>query len=311
MAVLATDPKGLPLEYRFYLMRNCGGVGDVQAWSELSDAEYTFVEDDISNCTSIVVGVRNDDGIDFDSTMFGDLQYAINVTVRDEREPPSVGSVTKYKNDQLYEGNEFAPGDTIRLIANATDPAGLPLEYRFYLMRNCGGAGDIQSWSELNEAEYTFVEADISNCTSIIVGVKNNDGIEFDSEMFGDLQYTVNLQVSDGRLPPVVNSVTKYKNGNLYTGNEFQVGDTIRIVVDATDPNSLSLQYRFYLMRNCGGVGDVQSWSVSNEAEHTFVEADITSCTSIIIGVKNNDGIDFDGSMFGDLQSAVNVSVNF
>ena len=308
---LIIDPKGLPVEVGFYQMRSCSGVGFIQDFSSSSKVTYTFVEADITNCTSIIIAAKNNDGIDFDSNLLGDLQYGISFSVSDHREPPTVDSVVVKKDGVTVNANDFKVGEELTLEVNATDPNGLPLEYRFYLMRSCGGAGDLQSWSSSSTLTYTFATEDITNCTSIIVYVKNNDDIEKEGTGWGDLQYGVSFNVTDHREPPVVNSITFKKNGSSYSGNDFQVGDTVTITVNASDPNSLPLEYRFYQMRNCGGVGDVQSWSSSNETSYTFVEADITSCTSIIVYVRNNDGLELEGTGWGDLQQGNSFDVNF
>ncbi|MBT7608392.1 MAG: hypothetical protein HN576_01460 [Bacteriovoracaceae bacterium] len=42
-----------------------------------------------------------------------------------------------------------------------------------------------------------------------------------------------------------------------------------------------------------------------------FIKFVTSKRASIIVGVRNNDGLDFDGSMFGDLQSGTTFTVNF
>jgi hypothetical protein len=96
--------------------------------------------------------------------------------------------------------------------------------------------------------------------------VRNDDGHDYDSTSFGDLQMQVGFQVSDGR---------------------------------------------FMVFRNCSGSGDFQDFSSSNEFTYTFKAEDITNCTVIFVGVRNNDGLDADGTMFGDLQYQVPLDINF
>jgi hypothetical protein len=313
--VLVVDPKGLPVQVGFYQMRSCGGVGFIQDFSSSAVMNYTFVEADITNCTSIIIAARNNDGIEYDSSLFGDLQRGLSFQVTDHRVPPTVTHTEIKKNGTVVNTNNFRVGDTLRMNVQAVDPNSLPLEYRFYLMRSCGGIGDLQDWSSSPVLEYTFIEADITNCTSIIVYVRNNDGLEREGVGYGDLQSGNSFTVRDDRLPPEVSSITYMKNGNATTSNEFKVGDTLVLTVNASDPNSLPLEYRYYLMRNCGGVGDLHGtnggWTTSNTISHTFVEQDITSCTSIIVYVRNNDGLNLEGNTWGDLQRGNSFNVNF
>ena len=307
--VFAIDPKGLDLQYRFIVARSCSGTQDGQDFSGSNEFTYTIAESDITSCSGIWIGVKNSDGLDFDSSTFGDIQRSVSYNVADDREHPAWGIITKYKNGALYTGTDFKVGDVIKIVANATDPKGLPLQYRFIIFRSCSGTQDGQDFSSSNEFTYTLTEADITTCSGIWIGAKNNDGLDFDSSTMGDIQNTVSYIVSDDREHPEWGSILTYKNDVLYTGNEYLVGDTIKIVANATDPKGLPLQYRFIIFRSCSGTQDGQDFSSSNEFTYTLTVADVTSCSGIWIGAKNNDGLDYDSSTMGDIQNTVGISV--
>jgi hypothetical protein len=307
----AIDPKGYEVEYVFQRFRNCGGDQVLQNWSSSGSLSYTFTEEDVTSCTAIWVGVRNGDGIDQDGVSFGDLQMGLTFTVESDLVPPVANSVNVKVNGVETANRSFAPGDTITIEALAEDPNSRPLEYKFELFRNCGGGAIIQDWSASSSVSYTFEDADMTNCTVMFIGVRNDDGHDYDSTSFGDLQMQVGFQVSDGRMPPVVNSVHIFQNGVETESRSFQVGSSITLKVNATDPNNLPLEYFFNVFRNCGGTSDLQNFSSIDEFTYTFKSVDITNCTTIFVGVRNNDGLDADGAMFGDLQYQVPVNINF
>jgi hypothetical protein len=307
----AIDPKGYDVEYVFQRFRNCSGDQVLQTWSSSGSLSYTFTEDDVTSCTAIWVGVRNNDSINQDGVSFGDLQMGLTFTVASDKVPPVADSVKVKVNGVETANRSFAPGDTVTIEALATDPNSRPLEYKFQRFRNCSGDAVIQDWSSSSSVSYTFEADDMTNCTIIFIGVRNDDGHDYDSTSFGDLQMQVGFQVSDGRSPPVVDSVQIFENSVETASRAFQVGDTITLKVNATDPNSLPLEYYFNVFRNCSGSSDVQNFSSSNEFTYTFKAEDITNCTIIFVGVRNNDGLDADGAMFGDLQYQVPLDINF
>jgi len=203
----------------------------------------------------------------------------------------------------------FDVGDTITLTAVAVDLFGLPLQYTFKRFRNCILESTLQNWSVDNDLTYTFTEDDITNCTSIIIGVKNNDGTDQDG-IFGDVQMSTLFTIRDERLPPTQNSIKVFDSNLIETASRsFHVGDTITLQVNATDPFGLPLEYVFRLYRSCALSSEIQAWSAANTVTYTFTADDITGCTSIVAGVKNNDGIDMDG-FFGDLQAATLFTIS-
>ncbi|MBI2518839.1 MAG: hypothetical protein HYV97_00400 [Bdellovibrio sp.] len=193
----AVDLFGLPLQYVFRIYRHCTLDGTLQDWSPDNDITYTFTADDLTNCTAIFLGVKNNDGTDLDG-IFGDVQIGTMFTIRDGRLPPTATPLRVFDSSMNETASRsFHVGDTVTIVANASDPFGLPLEYVFRLFRNCFLASELQSWSATNSVTYTFTADDISTtgCTSIAVGVKNNDGIDMDG-FFGDLQDSTGFTIS-------------------------------------------------------------------------------------------------------------------
>jgi hypothetical protein len=259
----------------------------------------------------MLVGIRNNDGHNYDSVGLGDLQQSLSFQVSDGRLPPVPTEVVVKVNGVPTANRSFSPGDSISIEAIASDPNSLPLEYMFQRFRNCSGDSVVQNWSSSNSLNYTFQAADVTNCTIMFIGVRNNDGIDFDSTAMGDMQMQVQFNVSDGRLPPTISSLDVLVSNAVSPNRSFHVGDTITVRANASDPNSLPIEYFFMVFRSCGGTSDTQSFSSSNEFTYTFTSADVTSCTSIFVGAKNNDGIDMDSSTFGDVQSSISYDVSF
>jgi hypothetical protein len=68
-----TDPKGLPLEFRFELGRRCGPTSIKQEWSPSNVFLHTLAPEDVTRCTSVHVYVRNSDGWGhYDTTTLAD-----------------------------------------------------------------------------------------------------------------------------------------------------------------------------------------------------------------------------------------------
>ncbi len=218
-----------------------------------------------------------------------------------------IDSIDVYANGQITGQRVFTAGDTVTIKINASDPNSLPLEYVFRRFRENSLDVTLQNWSASNELTYTFVEADAVSGFSIIVGVRNNDGVDWDG-FFGDAQGAPNFTVNGGLSPAVIDSLDVYANDEITDQTVFYVGDTVTIKINASDPNSLPLAYVFRRFRKNTLDLTLQDWSASNELTYTFVEADAVSGFSIVVGVRNNDGVDWDG-FFGDAQGALDFTI--
>ncbi len=113
----------------------------------------------------------------------------------------------------------------------------------------------------------------------------------------------VTFSYSSGLCHAVIDSIDLFANGQITDQTVFTVGDTVTIKINASDPNSLPLEYVFRRFRKNTFDVTLQNWSASDELTYTFVEADAVSGFSIVVGVRNNDGVDWDG-FFGDAQDS-------
>jgi hypothetical protein len=88
----------------------------------------------------------------------------VTLQVTDGTQPPRFDwvNVTNRFGDVLPDTAVLQPNTTITVTASATDPLGLPLQYKFTLSRRCGVVGTLQDWSPNNAINYTLTRDDIS-----------------------------------------------------------------------------------------------------------------------------------------------------
>lgn len=316
VTVNAEDPNGLPLEYKFVLAHSCHGVEVLQDFSSSNKLEsYITTDADVNSCNSLLIGIRNNDGINYDSVNLGDRQVNIPMPVSNGTIPPSIISANVYVNGNLTTLNpvEVDVGDAIRIEVNATDPNSLPLEYKFVAHHNMS-AETVQEFGASNVlTSYVVQPNDFGNSSYIHYGVRNNDGTDYRYEFIGDVDNVLEIKVRTSTVAPVLSSTTVLVNGITYINTgivNVHLGDSVSVIANATDPNSLPLQYRFQISHNCHGDGVLQDFSPSNQLTNYIISTvDITSCSSIDIGIKNNDGMDHINSMFGDTWGSVGINV--
>jgi hypothetical protein len=151
-------------------------------------------------------------------------------------------------------------------------------------------------WTNATTFTYNVTLDDMRLFNTLWIFVRNNDGVNLDSDFAGDLQHLVGyLKVSDGRLPAKINQVrVEYANNHSLVPEPREtpifVGTKIRVVAVGEDPKGLPLQYTFQLYRSCGGTDIKQDWSSSNVFELTLPPEDVTSCTVVFVDVRNSDG---------------------
>ncbi|WP_052879819.1 hypothetical protein [Vibrio coralliirubri] len=306
---IGEDPNGLPLDYVFYRTRRCSSDFTIQDWSPLNATKYTFTDDDSVNCFGILMGVRNNDGIDADSEFLGDAQTNLSLTVNSDRSNAKIDDVQVFYNGYITNKRDFKAGDTVTLKALASDGNNSPLEYVFYRGRHHSLDFTIADWGNSNQITYTFEDEDSARGFGLWVGVRNNDGFDADSETFGDAQSSTDFTILGIYQHPEINSLDVYKNGQLYHDDVFVVGEKATIKINASDPNSRPLNYVFYRTRQCSSDTTLQDWSAVDSYEYTFEVEDTVNCFGLLVGVKNDDGFDADSDFLGDTQGAVSFTV--
>jgi len=212
-----------------------------------------------------------------------------------------------YINGQLQsepgEPYKLNVGDQISLVVNAKDALDLPLEYVFYIQNRVSNMKLLQGFSSNNElGSYTVTEDDVCSYCQLIVGIRNNDGVDYQGFLFGDYERFVRLDVFNGTRPPVVDSLQLFVNGieqdTSYTG--IKVGDVLTLKLNATDPYSLPLEYKFNFAPGCSYARELQAFGPSNTLSGFVVKAEELDCSIISMSIRNNDGIDYSGSLAGD-----------
>lgn len=164
-------------------------------WTPSTTYTYPVTVNDMRNYQTLRLFVRNNDSYNMEHESMGDLQHPFgNLCVSDGR----LGAKLTAVHVELANGTRVADpwntrlpvGTTIRLVAEAVDPKGLPLEYRFALYRNCVGGVTLQEWNASNTVEYTLSGDDVTSCTGVTALVRNNDGWnhEGQGDDYGDAQ---------------------------------------------------------------------------------------------------------------------------
>ncbi|MBI2519924.1 MAG: hypothetical protein HYV97_05895 [Bdellovibrio sp.] len=108
--------------------------------------------------------------------------------------------------------------------------------------------------------------------------------------------------------PCAITSVEVLLDGTVTTRQIFHVGETVTIKINAEDPANLPMTYVYRRFRR--NILDVtlQNWDANFELAYTFTAGDLGRGFLIIVGVKNNDGIDMD-PLYGDAIQMVELSV--
>ena len=82
LAIDATDPNNLPIEY-LYKIYNGSTAKVISDWSSQSSVTYTFVEEDNRDSNAqFWLGVRNNDGHNYHNTSFGDRFTYTSITLQ-------------------------------------------------------------------------------------------------------------------------------------------------------------------------------------------------------------------------------------
>ncbi len=304
------DPNSSPLEYRFITARNSSLASVLADWNGSNQISYTFVSEDVVNSFVINSYVRNGDGVEANGTNLGDTTCSLSFNVSNAAQSPAVSSIEVLQNGVATSNRNFNVGDTVTVRVNASDPNSLPLQYKFFSVRNSSVAAVLADWNGTNEITYTFVSADAVSNFSINAYVKNNDGVEANGTNLGDTSTSVSFTVNNGTQSPTISSVEVLQNGVVTSNRNFSVGDTITIRVNATDPQSLPLEYRFISARNSTLAAVLADWNGTNEITYTFVSADVVTSFVINAYVRNNDGVEVNGTNLGDTSSSLSFNVN-
>lgn len=216
--------------------------------------------------------------------------------------PPQLLGIKIHRNGVATQNLSFAPGDVMAIQINTRDPRSHAIESKFELTRNCKGGVRQSDWSSATTYSIELTSVDISNCTALEIRLKN--AYSAHQEV-----YKLELSVRDHRTAPILESIIETIDGQPLTDRNVMVGDTVHLKVNASDSSGQPLKTVFYLVRGCRTIQVVKAWSSANEFSYTFTPSDITRCTSIVIGVKNNDGIDFDSQDYGDMKFTQSYNV--
>jgi hypothetical protein len=100
------------------------------------------------------------------------------LNVSDGRQPAALKRVWvdhAANASQVLDGAALLVGTRIRLVAVGQDPLGRPLQYMFWVSRDCS-MGPQQEWNSSSSFNYTLMLEDMTPCTRLNAAVKNDDG---------------------------------------------------------------------------------------------------------------------------------------
>gem|GEM_PF-5405773 len=305
ITVSAQDPQSRPLEYIFRLYKNGTYERDLAYWSTTNTVDYVASASDISTGTSIGIGVRNNDSVDFEGAFYGDAKYSVplpfSVSI------PSISTITAEVNGTAYTDQDLSVGDQLSLSVSASDPESRPLEYTFRLYKNGTYDRTLVPWGTTTSYLYTVASEDVSSASSIYVAVRNDDGIDLLGSFDGDVVFQFNLPFVY-KMPTIISSTLLVDGVEHTPGAPILIGSVVTLNIQASDPSSSNLEYVFRISRNGTLAGELQAWSSSNEVSYVAATEDAVADTSIMVGVRNDDGLDLDG-FYGDLQHSVSLPV--
>jgi hypothetical protein len=309
--VIGIDPNGLPLQYKFFKFG--GTMATLSDWSTMNEINYTIQASDLGiSGLSIRVAVKNTDGVNYNSTSFGDATQTWNFSVPGNFSPAVINSFLAHNsvnNNQIPNNSSLVLGDSVQLTINSTDPNNLPLEYKFF--RFGSDSQTLQDWSPNNQYTYIVNSNDEGiNKVTIRAAVRNNDGANFNSTSFGDDTETWNFSAPGAYLPATITDFKVYdynSNIEISSNTTLSVGQVLKIKVTASDPNNLSIEHKFFKFGST--TVTLQEWSSSNEVLYTVSaeDAGIANIT-IRVAVRNDDSKSYNSTSFGDATSTWNFT---
>ena len=212
-----------------------------------------------------------------------------------------------------------AVGDTITFTASASDREGSVLEYRFSVQSSGGDLDGVrQDWSSDNAWEWSVTRAEFGPDTTIVIAVRDDDGLDFQgSESWDDYTYAIydvedptagpqatliQIQDSLGNVNP--NSWAVDKNGgwpnDVQRPIEIKVGDTLTFVASGFSQADRQLEYQFIVDSQIGSSQVAQPWGSSNEFEWLVGPDQYGQNITVLIAVRDDDGLNYFNSLTGD-----------
>ena len=331
--ITASDPNGLPLEYMFAAQPAGWSFITLQDWSSNNTFIWTVTEEFAGPWIPVMVAVRNNDGQNWQGDWNGDDYTYASYSVSDPNKAPAtltqiIDNLGNINTNSWTKGtggdwscNPDCPdlnllvGENITFMAFATDPKGLPLEYKFSAQPAGGSFITLRDWNSSNTFTWNISSAYIGPWICVSISVRNSDGQEWQGVGNGDdYTYAIYSIYDPNKLPATLSQVVDSLgnvNTNSWTkgtgGNwscypdcpdlELRVGEVITFTATASDPKDLPLEYKFRYMHN-GNIA--QDWSSLNTFEWHVDIADIGPWSGISVHVRNNDGQEWQGEWSGD-----------
>jgi hypothetical protein len=327
----AIDPNNRPLEYKFSVQPPGGCFQVLQDWSSSNTLQWAVDSPYIGPNVIVAISVRNDDGSDYQGSFMGDdYTYAIYDVNNPGVSPAtlneihdSLGNVnTNSWTKGTGGGWSCAPtcpdltlekGKIITITAQASDPNDRPLEYKFSIQPPGGSFQVLQDWSSSNTLQWAVDSPYIGPNVIVAVSVRNDDGSDYQGSFMGD-DYTYAIyQVFDPDTMPAyfleihdslgnvnTNSWTNGTGGSWDVHPTLAISDVITFTAVATDPNHLPMTYKFARQNVGGSFETLQDWSPTNTYTWTVSRDDYGANVIVSIHVRNDDGLDWQGSSLGD-----------
>jgi HEAT repeat protein len=235
----ATDPNGDQVLYRFFL-----DYEPVTDWTE--DATWTWTAPAEVGMYRVEAQVR-------DGTHAGpngmDDRKLVSFEITGSNEPPTISALTPDK------ASPQEPGSAITWTAEADDPDGDQVLYRFFLDDE-----PMTDWMTENSWTWTVIELGLH-----WYEVRVRDGKHAGPDGMDD-RVLSNVEISSPNRPPAINSLETDKL------SPQEAGAIIFWTATATDAEDDDLEYRFLL-----NGGTVQDWSSDSTWEWSTSVSDIGS----------------------------------
>jgi hypothetical protein len=146
-------------------------------WTTTTTYTYTVSTSDMRRSTPLWVYVYDTD-MTTSAGVVGGYQYKVGqLNVTDGRQPATLKRAwVAYASNgsQVPDNTVLWVGTKIRVVAVGQDPLGRPLQYMFWVSRDCN-MGPQQEWSGSSSFNYTLMPEDMTPCTRLNAAVKNDD----------------------------------------------------------------------------------------------------------------------------------------
>lgn len=331
----ASDPDSQDFEFKFEVQPPGGSFELRQDWSPSNTWTWTVNPAEFGPDVTVIISVRDDDGLDFFGQFSGDDYTYATYNVRDPN--GSLQPMLKQVGDSLgnVQTNSFATngtanwpsnvsqpvqifvGDQISFVAESDYSPASQLEYQFSVQAPGGSFETIQNWSTDNTVNWVVQENQYGPEVTVLIAIRNTDGLNTFGSSGDDYTYAI-YSVDDpnasspARLSAVTDSLGNSQTNSFGSNQNADwpstvsspvtvvVGNEITITAQAIDSDSEALEYRFSVQRVGGSFETRRDWSADSTWVWKPTTADFGQSLTVLVAVRDDDNRDFFGADSGD-----------